>query len=139
MTRHPEINDIRIERPIIICGLPRTGTTHLHNLIGSDPGLRSLPYWESLEPVLADHERPEPGGPDPRLARTGFALDVLNVALPYFNRMHEMTVDHVHEEIQLLAVDISTMLFETQALLPTWRDFFRGRTRPRPTSTSGRS
>ncbi len=126
LTRHPEINDIRIERPIIICGLPRTGTTHLHNLIGSDPGLRSLPYWESLEPVLADHERPEPGGPDPRLARTGFALDVLNAALPYFNRMHEMTVDHVHEEIQLLAVDISTMLFETQALLPTWRDFFKG-------------
>ena len=125
LTRHPEINDIRIERPIIICGLPRTGTTHLHNLIGSDPGLRSLPYWESLEPVLADHERPEPGGLT-CLARTGFALDVLNAASPYFNRMHEMTVDHVHEEIQLLAVDISTMLFETQALLPTWRDFFKG-------------
>jgi len=126
LTRHPEINDIPIERPIIICGLPRTGTTHLHNLIGADPGLRSLPYWESLEPVLADHEKPEPGRPDPRLARTEFALDVVNTALPYFNRMHEMTVDHVHEEIQLLAVDISTMLFETQALLPTWRDFFKG-------------
>ncbi len=126
LTRHPEINDIPVERPIIICGLPRTGTTHLHNLIGADPGLRSLPYWESLEPVLADDERPAPGVPDPRLARTAFALDVLNDALPYFNRMHEMTVDHVHEEIQLLAIDISTMLFETQALLPTWRDFFKG-------------
>ena len=54
LTRHPEIHEIAIERPIIICGLPRTGTTHLHNLIGADPGLRSLPYWESLEPVLAD-------------------------------------------------------------------------------------
>ena len=28
LARHPEIHDIRIERPIIICGLPRTGTTH---------------------------------------------------------------------------------------------------------------
>jgi hypothetical protein len=125
LTRHPEINEIPIERPIIICGLPRTGTTHLHNLIGADPGLRSLPYWESLEPVLAEHERPAPGAADPRPARTAFALDVLNTALPYFDRMHEMTVDHVHEEIQLLAIDISTMLFETQALLPTWRDFFK--------------
>ena len=116
LTRHPEIHEIEIERPIIICGLPRTGTTHLHNLIGADPALRSLPYWESLEPVLADSERPGPGEPDPRLARTAFALDVLNAALPYFNRMHEMTVDHVHEEIQLLAIDVSTMLFETQAL-----------------------
>ena len=125
LTRHPEIHEIPIERPIIICGLPRTGTTHLHNLIGADPGLRSLPYWESLEPVLAESERPPADGTDPRPARTQFALDVLNRALPYFNRMHEMTVDHVHEEIQLLAIDISTMLFETQAMLPGWRDFFK--------------
>ena len=44
--------------------------------------------------------------------------------MPLFKRMHEMTVDHVHEEIQLLAVDFSTMLFETLALMPTWRDYY---------------
>jgi Sulfotransferase family len=49
----------------------------------------------------------------------------LNEALPYFKRMHEMTVDHVHEEIQLLAIDFSTMLFETMAVIPTWRDYYR--------------
>ncbi len=38
------------------------------------------------------------------------ALSFLDVAMPYFNRMHEMTVDHAHEEIQLLAIDFSTML-----------------------------
>ena len=54
LTRHPEIHDVRIDAPIIVCGLPRTGTTHLHNLMAADPALRSLPYWESLEPVLAD-------------------------------------------------------------------------------------
>ncbi len=124
LRQHPEIHDIPIERPIIICGLPRTGTTHLHNLIGADPQLRSLPYWESLEPVLPESEIPAAGQPDPRRARTAFALDVLDAALPYFNRMHEMTVDHVHEEIQLLAIDFSTMLFETQALIPSWRDRF---------------
>jgi hypothetical protein len=125
LVRHPEIHDLEIERPIIICGLPRTGTTHLHNLISSDPALRSLPYWESLEPVLPDAERPPPGAPDPRLGRTAFGLEMLDAALPYFNRMHEMTVNHVHEEIQLLAVDLSTMLFETQGLVPSWRDHFR--------------
>jgi hypothetical protein len=41
--------------------------------------------------------------------------------------MHEMTVDHVHEEIQLLAIDISTMLFETTAPIPTWRDHYLAR------------
>ena len=33
--RHPEIHDIEIARPIIIAGLPRTGTTHLHNLLAA--------------------------------------------------------------------------------------------------------
>ena len=122
--RHPEILEVEIARPIIICGLPRTGTTHLHNLISADPAMRSLPYWESLEPVLAESEQPRAGEPDPRLARTQTAVDVINGTMPYFRRMHEMTVDHVHEEIQLLAIDMSTMLFETTACLPSWRDYY---------------
>lgn len=119
---HPEIRDVEICRPIVICGLPRTGTTHLHNLVAADPRLRSLPYWESLEPVLPAHERGL--DPDPRLARTEFALGIVNTAMPHFERMHEMTVHHVHEEIQLLAIDFSTMLFETMAPMPTWRDAY---------------
>ena len=128
IARHPEILDLPLEAPIIIAGLPRTGTTHLHNLLAADPRLRSLPYWESLEPVLADAERTVPDGPppdpDPRRARTDAALGFFNEAMPHFVRMHEMTTDHVHEEIQLLALDFSTMLFETSVPLPRYRDWF---------------
>jgi len=127
LRRHPEIHDIEVNAPIVIAGLPRTGTTHLHNLISADPALRSLPYWESLEPVLGLGEQVGPGQPDPRLARTEVALSFLDAALPYFNRMHEMTVDHVHEEIQLLAIDFSTMLFETTAPMASWRDAYLAR------------
>ncbi len=120
LNRHPEIADQPIERPIIICGLPRTGTTHLHNLISADASLRSLPYWESLEPV------PTPGEePDGRRARTELAVDTFNAVMPLFPAMHEMTVDHVHEEIQLLAIDFSSMLFETMSLMPSWHDWYR--------------
>lgn len=125
VARHPEVLDIEIARPIVICGLPRTGTTHLHNLLSADPALRSLPYWESLEPVLPAVEVPGPGEPDPRVARCQVGLDVLHAAMPYFNRMHEMTVDHVHEEIQLLMVDLSTMLMETGPLVPSWAAYYR--------------
>ena len=76
LRRHPEILEQQIVAPIVICGLPRTGTTHLHNLMSADPALRSLPYWESLEPVLAERERPAPGEPDPRRERTEVALVV---------------------------------------------------------------
>ena len=128
LRRHPEIHEVEIARPIIIAGLPRTGTTHLHNLLSADPALRSLPYWESLEPVLGADEAAAvaAGAPDPRLARTEAGTAFLDLAAPLFKRMHEMTVDHVHEEIQLLAIDVSSMLFETTAPMPTWRDYFLG-------------
>ncbi|HEX4218975.1 MAG TPA: sulfotransferase, partial [Acidimicrobiales bacterium] len=125
--RHPEILELEVARPIVICGLPRTGSTHLHNLICADTSLRSLPYWESIEPVLAQGERPGPSDIDPRRERTEMSLSVLDVVMPEFNRMHEMTVDHVHEEIQLLAIDFSTMLFETIAPMPAWRDHYLAR------------
>jgi len=120
LRQHPEIRSIPIERPIVIVGLPRTGTTHLHNLLAADPALRSLPYWESLEPAPDPADAPGDGRRD----RTQTALDVVDLAMPLFVRMHEMTVDHVHEEIQLLAIDFSSMLFETITLLPEWRDFY---------------
>ncbi len=123
LTRHPEIRDIEIEAPIIVAGLPRTGTTHLHNLMSADPALRSLPYWESLEPVPPDDERGVE--PDPRRERCDLALGFMDEAMPYFKRMHEMTTDHVHEEIQLLAMDLNTMLFESVVPLPTYRDWWK--------------
>lgn len=122
LARHPEIHDIEISAPIIIAGLPRTGTTHLHNLLSADPALRSLAYWESCEPVPMPGDVVGADGVDPRWSRTAAACDFIEAAMPYFKRMHEMTPDHVHEEIQLLAIDFSSMFFETLAPIPTWRD-----------------
>ena len=124
--RNPSILEIPITTPIVIVGLPRTGTTHLHNLISADPAIRSLPYWEALEPVLPPSAQPAPGDPDRRFRATQVALDMIHATAPLFERMHEMTVDHVHEEIQLLAIDCSSMLFETMALMPSWRDYYLG-------------
>jgi hypothetical protein len=121
LARHPEIHEVPVERPIIILGLPRTGTTHLHNVLAADASLRTLPYWESLQPVVA------PGAPDERMAVTELALDIVNRSMPLFMRMHEMTPNHAHEEIQLLAIDMSSMLFETTAPMPSWRDHFLAR------------
>lgn len=121
ITRNPDILDVRIERPIIICGLPRTGTTHLHNMIAADPALRYLPYWESLEPV------PPPGeeGSQGRRERCAAGLDLVHTVMPEFRRMHDMTVDHAHEEIQLLANDIGGMLFETTFHVPRFADHYK--------------
>src|SRR6476646_4021176 len=122
LTRHPEIHDIELAPPVVIAGLPRTGTTHLHNLLAAAPTFRTIPYWESNE----QFPLPSEAGvePDPRRTRMDLAVQVMNLLMPYFPLMHEMTADHVHEEIQLLANDFSTMLFETLAHVPRWRDYY---------------
>ena len=124
LKRHPEIHDIEIRAPIVIAGLQRTGTTHLHNLLSADPNLRYLPYWESLEPVLPADAEVHEGQPDPRMALCEAALGFQHQVMPHFNRMHEMTVDHAHEEIQLLAIDFSTMFMESMITLPAYRDWY---------------
>ena len=121
ITAHPEIEHVAVERPIIICGLPRTGTTHLHNLIAADPAIRHLPYWESLEPF----QPPEEDGPQPRRDRCAAAVGLVDVMMPEFKRMHDMTVDHAHEEIQLLANDISGMLYETAYHIPSFAALYK--------------
>ncbi len=122
LTRHPEIHEIDVLPPVVIAGLPRTGTTHLHNLLAAGHTFRALPYWESVEPFPLPAERDIE--PDPRKARMDAAVEFINAAMPHFALMHEMTTEHVHEEIQLLANDFSTMLFETLAHVPRWRDYY---------------
>ena len=124
--RNPEILDERIERPIVIAGLPRSGTTHLFNLLSRDARLRWLPYWESLEPFPDPKERPGPDGRDPRLARCERSLVFLERLMPLFPAMHEFTVGGPHEEIQLLALAFSTQLFEASYCVPSYGEWYHG-------------
>ena len=122
LTRHPEIHNVELLPPVVIAGLPRTGTTHLHNVLGAAPSFRTLPYWESFKPFPLPSE--EGIEPDPRAARMDIAVTVMNTLMPHFALMHEMTTEHVHEEIQVLANDYSTMFMETLAYVPRWESYY---------------
>lgn len=49
--RHPEVAKQRIERPLVVLGLPRTGTTVVSSLLDQDPARRSLLNWEASDSV----------------------------------------------------------------------------------------
>jgi hypothetical protein len=49
--RHPEVAAERIERPLVILGLPRTGTTVASCLLDQDQRRRSLLNWEASDSV----------------------------------------------------------------------------------------
>jgi len=126
MRRHPEIAEVPIERPIIIAGLPRSGTTHLLNLIAADRRLRSLPYWESLEPIPDPAEVAPPGAEDPRLVRCRKDYALQKQLMPLLQNMHDMTPEHVHEEIEVQALDFASYELEWIATVPRWRDYYFG-------------
>jgi hypothetical protein len=124
LARHPEIREQRIERPVIVTGLPRSGTTHLVNLLASDARFHSLRLWESYEPVPIPGERPDPDGTDPRYRRCAEAWEGMQRATPLLAAMHPMDPDHIHEELELMGPDFASYNFEWLAHSPRWRDHY---------------
>ncbi len=119
----PDIRAVAIDRPIFIVGPPRTGSTHLHNIMSTDARLRTLPYWEAIEPVLSRSERG--GNVDPRVERADQELDLIHRSAPYFVRMHEMGAGEVAEDFHLLEPSFITSSFETRAPMPSYRDWLK--------------
>ena len=124
LTKHPEIHDVPIEAPIIVAGLPRSGTTHLLNLMAADTRLRSLPLWESYEPVPLAGEAAAAEGVDPRYQRCADAWAGMQMATPHLAAMHPMHPDHIHEELELMGPDIASYNYEWLAPSPRWRDAY---------------
>lgn len=124
IARHPEILDIKIERPIIVAGLPRSGTTHLLGLLSADKRFRSLPWWEATAPVPAPGDEPTADDPNPRHSRAAEGWQAYEAILPYMALMHEFSADHISEDIELQALDFSSYLIEWMANVPRWRDFY---------------
>jgi hypothetical protein len=65
--RHPEILAGEIEKPLLIVGIPRTGTTLTHELLALDPTARAPANWEYAAPWPAPER--ETFAVDPRIAK----------------------------------------------------------------------
>ncbi len=122
--RHPEIHAIQIEKPIIVAGLPRSGTTHLLNLMASDSRLRALPLWESYEPVPMPGEDLLADGTDQRYQRCADSWETMQAMTPHLAAMHPMNPDHIHEELELMGPNFGSYNYEWLCHSPRWRDYY---------------
>ena len=86
--RHPEIDAVRIEKPLFIMGLPRTGTSILHELLAQDPAHRVPLHWEVRYPCPP----PESASfdTDPRILRAHREIRLWTDIVPEYDRMHEL-------------------------------------------------
>ena len=122
--RYPEIESIEIERPIIVVGMPRSGTTHLVNLLAADRRRRALPYWESQEPIPARGRGPDVFGVDPRYGRAQAEHDAMLANVPLVAAMHDQFPEAIEEEVELLDLDFASYILEWLARVPSWRDTY---------------
>ncbi|MEO0030267.1 MAG: hypothetical protein RIS94_25 [Pseudomonadota bacterium] len=122
LKRHPEILEVPIDRPIFIAGLPRSGTTHLVNWLSRDERLNSLTLWESEEPVPT--VQVAPGETDPRILRSAAVWEAFGAMLPHMAAMHEMAANDIHEDNELMFMDLNCYNWEFQARLPRWIDHY---------------
>jgi hypothetical protein len=122
--RYPEIESIEIEKPIIVVGMPRSGTTHLVNLLAADRRRRALPYWESQEPLPVRGRGPDVFGVDPRYGRARAEHDAMLANMPLVAAMHDQFPEAIEEEVELLDLDFASYILEWLARVPSWRDTY---------------
>jgi Sulfotransferase family len=115
---HPEVADGAVEKPIVIVGQPRTGTTILYDLLAQDPALRAPLSWEVDRPVpppeTATYET------DPRIDEVQATLDMAEILIPGFTSFHSIGARLGQECVRITAGDFRSMIFQTQYRLPTY-------------------
>jgi len=104
---HPELDDVHIERPLVITGFFRTGTTFLHNVLAADPNNRVAKAWELSYPL---GRRADPLGDVAwRRAQAKFTFGFNQVAIPDQGVAHHVTADSYEECFFLLENDMAAL------------------------------
>lgn len=122
LTRHAEVLETQVKRPVFVLGFPRTGTTVLQNLLSQDPSRRALEFWELTTPVPLfdgnrelDHAR--------RRRRVRRQLKLAYFVAPEMAEVHYIAADTVEECWPLFANTFAVMNFDLQSGLSDIGDF----------------
>lgn len=103
--RKPELRQIQLARPVMVCGLARSGTTLLQRMLAQLPGARALATWEAFEPIPErgfDLGRALETEADPRYKRMRKAETFMRWLSPDLFAAHPMDALAPEEEALIL-------------------------------------
>jgi hypothetical protein len=119
--RHPEMAAAPIRDPLFIVGLPRTGSTALHELLAQDPENRVPMTWEVMWPwpfpEAASYQD------DPRITKADRYLRATDQLIPGFKKMHRMGAELPQECCMLMNHDFMSMQFHVSNRVPSFQDW----------------
>jgi len=119
--RFPAIADVGIEKPVFIVGLPRTGTTILHDILAQDPSNRAPLTWELMFP--SPPPTTEEAATDPRIAACQATIPSGDLHSQLFKAMHPMGALLSQECVVMMGEAMCTALFHNQFRVPSYQDW----------------
>ena len=93
--RHPEILDEDVTDPLIVLGLPRSGTTKLQRFLSADPNVHATPTWAMFNPAPLPGE--QRGDPTPRRKWASAMMAAVTNTGESYQIMHEFAADEADE------------------------------------------
>jgi hypothetical protein len=124
LARHPQIADERIEAPMVVVGMMRSGTTLIQRLLASDPRHTCTFGWEALEPTpRLSSESSDPSTPDPRIAAGEEREKQARSFAPEIFAIHPTYAHEAEEEIMFLADAFLSHVPEASCDVPAYRSW----------------
>lgn len=118
---HPELLERKIERPVFVFGVPRTGTTLLSNLLAADPNRRSPLTWEIDDPVPPATTATLHS--DPRAVARLAQEKAMLAANPDMGKYYRNSAIYPNECIFFMQSDFTTLNWESKGKLPNYKDY----------------
>lgn len=122
LSRHPELLERLIEKPLFVFGLPRTGTTLTINLLAADPARRTFMRWEafnSAPPAKKGELRS-----DPRFHAEQERLNMSLKYVPHISAIHHEDADSPTECQFAMSPSFCSQVYDSQVHIPSYQDWF---------------
>lgn len=122
---HPEIADVKITAPIVIAGIPRSGTTNLSNIMASDSRLRALSFWETRAPFPSNDPTHIQGLSEEDRTESGRQVMAdMHALMPLSKFMYDISFADAMEELCFMAMAGCPLMYMPQTYTPDWNHWF---------------
>jgi hypothetical protein len=121
--RYPEIAAQPVRAPIVITGLPRTGSTHLQALLATRPGARSPLEWEMRQP--SPPPQAATFAADPRIAQVQQAIDARANAAQ-LQAIHPYGAQRPEQCLGLIDWGFVNQTYLAYQRIPSYYEFYLG-------------
>ncbi len=116
-----DLREQPIEKPIFIVGMPRSGSTFLHELLAEDPGLRAPRVWEVMFPVPAPGSSPRAAAH--RIRKAEFCLWWFRRLAPRADAVYPMRALTPHECVAMHSYTLLSEEFISTCRVPAYEAF----------------